>query len=93
MQSGLAYLEQSDTTMMDDAQAAATRLRFSGTSGLPCTPGLPDQGHLSTTGYVLPSPGPGLQTLLQHALLQSAYEAVMLSVCRCSARPKERSKQ
>ena len=31
------HLEQSETTMIDEAQDAATRFRFSGTKGLPCT--------------------------------------------------------
>ena len=31
------HLEQSETTMMEEAQAAATRFRCSGTKGLPCT--------------------------------------------------------
>ena len=31
------HLEQSETTMMEEAHAAATRFRCSGTRGLPCT--------------------------------------------------------
>ena len=33
------YLEQSETTMMEDAHAAATRFKCSGTRGLPCRAG------------------------------------------------------
>ena len=34
---GGEHLEQSETTMMEEAHAAATRFRCSGKRGLPCT--------------------------------------------------------
>ena len=72
------HLEQSDTTMMDEAQDAATRVRFSGTRGLPCTAA----SHISLI-Y-------SLTVKSSVVYLLTAYLLACLQACQCWKEVKSR---